>query len=126
MSRVTTGLIFACLFFALTASSDAQQTGNAQQSSVQDQLEILIKEAISVAGNLKEGSIRSEVERDFVLDGGLQFGRRTARYMFKKCHFIKITVEYSLEEKAGNWIDGSPNDRVVSVSKPYLEYPFMD
>jgi hypothetical protein len=88
-------------------------------------LEILIKEAISVAGNLKERNIRSEVERDFVLDGGLQ-SRGTSRYMFKKCRFIKIEVTFSNDELSGTWIDGSPNDRVVNVSKPYLEYPFMD
>jgi hypothetical protein len=32
-----TGLIFACMFFAPIFSSAAQQTGKAQQSSVQDQ-----------------------------------------------------------------------------------------
>ena len=125
MRRILTSLIFACAFFALSFLCAAQQPSNVQQPSRQDQLEALIKEVLEVAGNLKEGSIRSEVERDFTLDGGIQF-RGTSRYMFKKCHFIKIEVTFSKDERAGTWIDGSPEDRVVTVSKPYLEYPVMD
>jgi hypothetical protein len=119
------GLIFAGVFFASAFSCAAQQPSSTQQTSNQDQLETLIKEAISIVGNLKEGSIRAEVERDFMLDGGLQ-SRGTSRYMLKKCRFIKIEVTFSKDERSGTWIDGSPNDIVTSVTKPYLEYPFMD
>jgi hypothetical protein len=113
------------MFFALTFLRGAQQAGNAQQINTQDQLEALIREAISAVGKLKEGSIRSEVERDFILDGGLQ-SRGTSRYIFKNSRYIKIEVTFSNDERSGSWIDGSPEDRVVNVSKPYLEYPFTD
>jgi hypothetical protein len=124
MGRTVKCLIFALVLSALALLSSAKQSGG-QQSNPQDQAENLIKEAISIAGNLKEGSIRSEVERDFVLDGGIQ-SRGASRYMFKKCRFIKIDVTFSKDENSGTWIDGSPNDKVISVSKPYLEYPVMD
>jgi hypothetical protein len=119
MRRNIKCLILAFMFSALVFSS------RAQQADKQDQSENLIKEAISIAGNLKEGSIRSEVERDFELDGGIQ-SRGLSRYMLKKCHLIKIDVTFSKDKNSGTWIVGSPDDKVTSVSKPYLEYPVMD
>jgi hypothetical protein len=84
----------------------------------------LIKEAILATGDIKAGSLRQTVERSFVLDGGTQT-RQTSRYVFKKCHFIKIDVTF---ERGDTLTSGgnSPRDKVVGVSKPYLEYPTLD
>jgi len=41
------------------------------------------------------------------------------------CSFIKIEVEF--RAKSGHQsMDSSPSDRVVHISKPYLEYPILD
>ena len=67
---------------------------------------------------------RAEVEKKFTPDGGLQ-AYLTTRYTYLKSSLIKIDVKYkaAVESKTGFL---SPNDIVVSVSKPYLEYPFTD
>lgn len=72
--------------------------------------------------------IRADVEKNFKLDGGLQFFSKsfsTTRYLYSKCAFIKIDVKF--KAAAANETGSlSPNDIVVSVSKLYLEYPFTD
>ncbi len=71
---------------------------------------------------------RADVEKNFRRDGGLQFFSKsssTTRYVYSKCAFIKIEVKFkaAIVNEAGF---SSPNDTVVSVSKPYLKYPFAD
>ena len=84
----------------------------------------LVHSAIASAAELKPGATRADVERNFELDGGLQFTKKST-YSLKACHSIKIEVEFSaegIEERA----EPLSTDKVVSVSKPYLEYPFKD
>ena len=80
----------------------------------------VIEEALQETSKLKLGITRDKVEVTFVLDGGMQFGR-TSRYSFRKCPSIKVDVEFS-----GSRADSSPTDRIVKVSRPYLELPAYD
>jgi hypothetical protein len=83
-----------------------------------------IRHALDVIAKLKVGGTRADVERDFVPDGGLQ-ALPASRYVYKGCGFIKIEVEF--RAKSGHLsMDSSPSDRVVHISKPYLEYPVAD
>ena len=84
----------------------------------------VIEEALQETGKLKSGITRDKVEVTFVLDGGMQFGRMS-RYSFRKCPSIKVDVEFS-ERGAGTAADYSPTDRIVKVSRPYLELPAYD
>jgi hypothetical protein len=80
----------------------------------------VIEEALRETSKLEPGITRDKVEVTFVLDGGMQFGR-TSRYSFRKCPSIKVDVEFS-----GSRADSSPTDRIVKVSRPYLELPAYD
>jgi hypothetical protein len=92
----------------------------------QDSCAALIQNAIKTVNELRDGGIRADVERNFNLDGGLNFRERT-RYIFKKCHYIKIDVEFSNNGKRDNSaIDFPSTDIIVRVSKPYLESQIMD
>jgi len=84
----------------------------------------MIKEAIKSVNELKAGDTRTDVERSFEYDGGIQF-RKTSRYSFKKCLYIKIDVEFS-PNGDDSAMGFSSSDIVVQVSKPYLESPFTD
>ena len=84
----------------------------------------VIEEALQETSKLTPGITRDKVEVSFVLDGGLQFGR-TSRYSFRKCTSIKVDVEFS-ERGASSTADFSATDRLVKVSRPYLELPVYD
>lgn len=83
----------------------------------------LMEEALKIVGDLVPGVSRSEVEQDFKPDGGLQFFQNSSRYVFKKCPLIKVDIEFTHFEGQQ---DDLKSDQIIKISRPYLEYPFMD
>jgi hypothetical protein len=83
-----------------------------------------IEQTLKRIEGLKPGDFRSQLEQSFELDGGLQFPTKS-RYVFKTCRYIKIDVELS-NEGIQTRTDFLPSDRIVRISKPYLEYPVSD
>jgi hypothetical protein len=73
---------------------------------------------------LKPGVLRSQLEKDFELDGGMQ-SAATSRYVLKTCHYIKIDVSFS-GDGINDRTEFLPTDKMVTVSKPYLEFPVKD
>lgn len=83
----------------------------------------LLDEVWRVVLQYAPGTPRSTVERDFLPDGGLQPAGNASRYIFKKCSLIKIDIEFArTDDQSVN----APTDRIVKVSRPYLEPPDMD
>ncbi len=83
-----------------------------------------LENAIKAVSEIQSGEARAALERDFVLDGGLQFPKKS-RYVYRTCHLIKIDVEFTISN-ASALPEPAPTDQVKHVSKPYLEYPFSD
>jgi len=77
--------------------------------------------------SIKPGMTRHEVEQRFPMDGGLQ-GVSPVRFTHPRCMYFKVDVYFLFERNQndqGRAIWGQ-NDRVTTVSKPYIERPFMD
>lgn len=76
---------------------------------------------------ITNGMTRAEVEKRFVVDGGLQ-GVSPVRYLDAGCNCFKVNVEFDFKkDKADqNRAIASKDDKVIRVSKPYLESPFID
>jgi hypothetical protein len=68
---------------------------------------------------IKVGMTRRELLTLFREDGGLQF--MPIRYVYKECPVIKVDVTLTV-----NVTGDQLNDRIKSISKPYLESPFFD
>jgi hypothetical protein len=83
-----------------------------------------ITDALKKVGDLKSGDNRAKLEQAFELDGGMQW-RAHSRYVLKTCRYIKIDVEFS-DERDGGQTDFLPTDRIVKISRPYLDYPVSD
>ncbi len=113
--KLTGVLVFAVAILA--------SPGSSRQTTPQNHCGV-IEEALQETAKLKPEMTRDKVEVNFVLDGGMQF-ERTSRYLFRKCSFIKVDVEFA-ERGAGSPKEFSATDRVVKVSRPYLEYPAFD
>ena len=76
---------------------------------------------------LKRGMTRQEVEGRFKLDGGLQ-SASPVRFTHPACPYFKIAVEFDFKRDSadqGRAVTGQ-GDKVIRVSKPYLEAPVMD
>ncbi|HSA92808.1 MAG TPA: hypothetical protein VLE48_07340 [Terriglobales bacterium] len=110
--------LLVCLVFLVLWRATAQSQDSQEQPCR------LIAQALEAAKKLKPGMLRADIEKDFQLDGGVSF-RTQGRYLFRKCPYIKIDVNFDLEGATETPIL-SPKDRIASVSRPYLEYPFAD
>jgi hypothetical protein len=77
--------------------------------------------------SLHPGMTRSEVQARFFMDGGLQ-GISPVRFTHPSCPYFKVDVEFDFKRDANdqNRAIQAGTDRVIRVSKPYLERPYMD
>lgn len=121
--KVTLVIGLICVFFVWFQPTIRQTPAQQAQDSC-----ALIRQALDDTSHIKAGTTRADVEKNFRIDGGLQsFSKSssTTRYDYLKCMFIKIDVTFKLpaEREPGST---SSTDIVISVSKPYLEYPFTD
>ena len=71
---------------------------------------------------IKPGMTRNDLAPLFAEDGGLQT-RQHGRYVYAQCQYIKVDVIFSPVDGGAN--PGS-DDKIVKVSRPYLEDPFYD
>jgi hypothetical protein len=76
---------------------------------------------------IKPGMTRRDLFTVFSAEGGLST-RTRRRYVYKRCSYIKVDVEFSRAD-----VDASPDstienldDRIVKISRPYLEHSIMD
>jgi len=84
----------------------------------------LVSGALKAVQELAPGSSRALLEQKFEVDGGMQFPGNS-RYLFRQCPYVKIDVEFQgdgIKDRAALL----PTDKIVRVSKPYLEYPSSD
>ena len=83
-----------------------------------------IDDSMKSVAELTAGKTRKDVEHGWREDGGLQ-SRTRSLYRFSRCEKIKIDVEFEVAPKtpAYGW---SADDKVKTVSKPYLELPAFD
>jgi hypothetical protein len=84
----------------------------------------IVDDALRSYSNLKTGMTRRDLEQNFTPDGG--FGMPSeARYVFRKCHNIKVTVNFELNPDA-KIAATSPSDTITKLSTLYLAYESRD
>jgi hypothetical protein len=84
-------------------------------------------EPLKAFESITNGMTRAEVEGKFTLDGGLQ-SASPARFLHPNSPYLKVNVEFDFKRDAAdqNRAVTSKDDKVVRVSKPYVERPFLD
>ena len=112
------------LLAALVAASMTTGTLRAGSSRTGNACEDMIQMAISDVNHLRPGMTRSDLEKSFQQDGGMQpLDDNVYRYV--KCPYIKIRVVFKNDHPDVLYKE-SPRNIIRSVSKPYLEYAFSD
>ena len=81
-----------------------------------------IQQVMHSIETIKPGMRRGEILPVFTEDGGLST-RSQQRYTYKHCPYIKVDVEFS---PIDHGTKESPDDKIVKVSRPYLQYPIFD
>ena len=117
MSHILKSIFLAAfLLLPLLASSRAPTTQDANACSV-------VQQALVASREIKAGATRADVERHFVRDGGVQF-RQTTRYVYRQCPYLRLDVDFDVTRGAA--ASFSPEDKVVKVSKLYVDYSTKD
>lgn len=89
----------------------------AQSSSPQSPGCEVVERALKAALELTPGMSRADVEKYFKEDGGGQ-SNVLGRFVSRECGLIKIEIEFEVKNERGF----SKDDKIVKVSRPYLEY----
>ena len=112
------------LFAASVSSSARAEEAKAEGAKVDAELTAKIKDALADLKKIKPGMTRADLLNVLTTEGG--FSTRTRRrYVYAKCPYIKVDVEFEKvgeEERFGE----SSKDKVTSVSQPFLELSIGD
>ncbi len=115
-------IIIVVLFIATLRPS-------AEQASACDQEHTAwIDEVMREIETIKPGMTRADVLKVFEEDGGLSTVRQRS-YLYSRCKNIKVTFYFEPVEKPDSegriWHE-SAADKIVKMSRPFLESPAMD
>src|ERR1700675_3880157 len=109
-------VIVALAVFSMAASRGPEQVDT--ETGCQQ-----LRQAPQKYRQLKVGLPRSDATTYFEPDGGMQFPS-SARYVDPRCKYLHVDVEFELAKPDA--ISPSPDDRIKSISKLYVEYPAKD
>jgi hypothetical protein len=88
-----------------------------------------IEHVMRSISSVKAGMTRKDLAKIFQPDGGLSTRSQT-RYLYRRCPYIKVDVEFSPAGEPGDASQEehyeSPDDRIVKISRPYLDNPVAD
>jgi hypothetical protein len=74
---------------------------------------------------IKPGATRKDLLKVFTEEGGIS-SRTHRKYVYKQCPYIKVDVEFAPVGGQENGFAEMPEDTVVTISRPYLEYSIFD
>ena len=81
-----------------------------------------IDQVMRSIATIKPGMTRKELLRVLTTEGGLST-RKQQRYVYRHCPYIKVAVEFSPLDDGQ---EPSPEDKIVKISQPFLEYSITD
>jgi len=84
-----------------------------------------VSNVLGWTGDIKPGMTRKDLLRVFTEEGGLSW--RTHRtYVLKGCPYVHVNVKFSPVADAPDRLTEMPGDRIVEISKPFLDGAYTD
>jgi hypothetical protein len=81
-----------------------------------------IESVIISIRTIKPGATRKDLRQMFTEEGG--FYHRA--YAYKRCPYIKVDVEFAPVGNQDNGFTEMPEDKAITISRPYLDYGITD
>lgn len=95
------------------------------KSSGADEHTEWIEKSLREIETVKVGVTRVDLLRVFKEEGGIST-RTWRRYVYRDCPYIKVDVEFEPIGEPENKLRESPRDKIIKISKPFLEWSIMD
>ena len=87
--------------------------------------EAWVLKSLKRMGMVRPGMTRADLLKVFEEEGGIS--TRTQRtYVYKECRYFKVDVKFEAVGSVGERLAESPEDRIVEISKPYIDYSVSD
>jgi hypothetical protein len=85
-----------------------------------------VAQSLKEMETIKVGMTRADLLKVFGGEGGLST-RRQRQYAYRECRYIKVAVEFEPlgETEPPEFTEGS-KDRIVKISRPFIEWPIID
>jgi hypothetical protein len=80
---------------------------------------------------IKPGMTRSQLLEVFTTEGGIATGLQR-NFVSRECPYFKVDVKFNAVGRPNRDSDGrvtlveGPDDRIVTISRPYLEFQIAD
>jgi hypothetical protein len=107
-------LFFFCVGLSQTSSSP----------SAVGEHTVWVERTIAEIETIKVGMTRADLMKVFEEEGGLST-RTYRKYVYHDCPLIKVIVEFQPVGKPGK-LRESPKDKIIKISKPFLERVIVD
>jgi hypothetical protein len=114
----------AAFLFALTASFSLLVPARAAEEA-DPQLTKQIEQILKECQKIEVGSTRADLLKVFTTEGGLSNAKQRI-YVHRRCPYIKVDVQFTLSAEKQDILDERPADKISKISKPYLEFSFVD
>lgn len=114
-------LISAIALLCVMAVGAITQFSAAAPSEIDREYTKWIDSAMRSMRTIKIGMTRAELLTIFTTEGGLSTtSRRT--YVYRHCPYIKVDVTFA----AASRNEELPTDKILEISRPYLDWSVMD
>lgn len=84
-----------------------------------------IRENLPELKSIKVGMTREDLLKVFMEEGGIST-RTWERYVYRKCVHVKVDVQFTAIGNPTDPFALSPDDRIKSISEPYLQLQTLD
>jgi hypothetical protein len=108
----------------LTNSTIAQDTPDRQSQrdkALSEQISAILRDCEKI----KPGMTRAQLLKVFTTEGGISSARHR-RFVYRRCPYIKLDVEFKLSAPDQDVLDERMTDTISKISKPFLEWSIAD
>ncbi len=96
-----------------------------ESASLDSERTLWVTKIMLQAEKIHPGMLRKDLDADFKTEGGISTRSQQA-YVSKSCGIIKIMVTFKVVKPNDDTDYEDPEDVIVAVSQPYLQWSIMD
>jgi len=123
--------IFGVLVICVGIGSSLAGAPGAQQTAKREDHVAWVGQALKRMETIKPGMTRKELLAVFTTEGGISTPLHRT-FVSRDCPYFKVNVEFEAVGRPGRDADGrvrmveGDQDRIVSISRPYLQFSIVD
>ena len=116
-------IVISSISFVMLAIIISARSGQTQRETMSHSE--WVARSLHAIQAIKIGMTRKDLLKLFTVEGGIST-RTSRRYVFRECPYIKVDVGFEPVGAPQDKLKGHLEDRIISISKPYLDQSVLD